>query len=176
MRLFLGIELTSEVKNHLLNIQHRLKPYFYSGRLVPLERLHMTLFFFGEVNDGQFHDLEDLLNDFDTSSFDLNFTNLDFFMKRSGNVSYCGVEKNQALLEVYEALSNRLKESKIEFDQKRFNPHITLVRQVKLKHDVDIILPHVSIEPMPVKHLTLFQSHQVANQLTYTPLLKIDLD
>jgi|LSQX01.3.fsa_nt_gb 2'-5' RNA ligase len=175
MRLFLAIPLPSHVRNELYHLQQQLKAHAKSGRFTPMQRMHITLFFFAKVNAHDFQVLENVLLDFEYESFSVALTHLDFFYRRGGHLSYCAIEKHEKLMDLHAQLKTALLENGIDFDQKKFNPHITLARQIQLNNDHDIVLPNVDIEPLLVNRLILYQSHQVKGVLTYTPLVEVKL-
>jgi 2'-5' RNA ligase len=91
------------------------------------------------------------------------------FNRKDGAVWWVGVQHNPALTHLQRALTERLREAEIPFDAKRFQPHITLVRQFSPAHD-PLVLPSVSPQSFTVGSLALMRSHRVNDELTYTPL------
>lgn len=105
-------------------------------KLTPLQQMHLTLVFLGEVDTRL---IPKLVNCIDNSEINLP---IDLSINRVGQFSrngivtvvWAGIEKNNRLEKVYSALVNNLGQF-IKIEPITFKPHLTLAR---IKGDLDV--------------------------------------
>jgi len=69
-------------------------------------------------------------------------------------------------------ITEELSSKGISFDNRAFNPHITLGREIK--HESPIVIPKQEII-YPVNRISLMKSERVRGMLTYTEIFGVDL-
>jgi len=119
MRIFLGIDLPDEVKEYI----HSLKLPNIHGTYVEKHNLHITLHFFGEMNQKDTHDIISKLKTIEFSKFETELTEIGTFPSWDYiEVIWIGVKDKY------------IKELKIRIDSvlgvknTKFHAHITLGR------------------------------------------------
>ena len=123
MRLFVAIELSDEMKKAMTATMHELKKRGVRGNYVPMENLHLTLAFIGEIDDpGR---VKDALGNLSIKPFRLSFSDVGNF----GDLIWIGVKGNQGLSSAARNVREALDHAGIEYDLKKFKPHITIVRR-----------------------------------------------
>ncbi|MCR4672268.1 MAG: RNA 2',3'-cyclic phosphodiesterase [Lachnospiraceae bacterium] len=123
MRLFIAIRLSDEMKKELTGTLHELKKAGVSGKYVPVQNLHLTLAFIGEMESAE--PVKEALRGIKYKSFRLSLSELSAF----GDILHAGVKGNQGLSAAARAVREALDSAGIPYDRKKFVPHITLVRK-----------------------------------------------
>jgi len=156
MRLFTAIDLESEIKTYLYNLQFRSK--FAKIRWIPKKNLHLTLKFFG---DKDFEKIDKLLQQIRHSKFKLKLTKIEFFPSEENiNIVWVGVEPEEKLME----LQRIIDQETFDLGDKpvKLGGHITLgrVKSVRKKEDFLKELKKIKIDQLSfeVKNFKLFKS------------------
>ena len=163
MRLFVSIELSEDMKKAAVQILHSLKQSGTKGNYTPVQNMHMTLCFLGEVKD--IKPVEEALATVKFKPFKLGFTELGNF----GDLLYIGTRGGQGINNLANDIRKAFDSAGIEYDRKKFTPHITLVRKSTGKHG-KIELPNVD---MMVKRVSLMRSDNVNGKMVYTEVFHI---
>jgi 2'-5' RNA ligase len=135
--------------------------------------MHLTLQFLGEKKD---HDLPELLNILESlppPPSILESDGYDFFTARAGHILYLSVKDSPALTNLHKILTEELLIEGHDVEKRRYQPHITLGRKVRLDLGLST-LPH----PQGTLHVTsiaLMHSKQDASGLHYTALAEIPI-
>ncbi len=128
MRLFVAIDLPETIKKELTGISFGLP----GARWVPLDQLHLTVRFIGEVDGGLFDDIRSGLEQVEASEFLLTLKGLGHFPPRKDpRVLWVGMEKNDALLALRKKVDSVLVGCGLAPEKRKFSPHITLARLKK---------------------------------------------
>ncbi len=124
MRVFVAIDLPEVARSELVRLQDALPV----GRPVPEENLHLTLSFLGEQNDEALEDIHAALSDIRAPAFDLQLAGIGSFDQRSQQVIYADVARCDELLELEQRITRSLRNIGVEFQKRRFRPHVTIAR------------------------------------------------
>lgn len=128
MRLFVAIDLPEAIENKLVGISFGLP----GARWVPLDQLHLTVRFIGEVDGGLFHDICSGLEQVEVDEFPLTLKGLGYFPPRKEpRVLWVGMEKNDPLLALRKKVDSVLAGCGLAPEKRKFSPHITLARLKK---------------------------------------------
>ena len=123
MRLFIAIELSDEMKKSIGGTLHALKQKGVKGSYVPLQNLHLTLAFIGEVEDARA--VKDALAGISFKPFKLSLSEMGSF----GDLLWVGMKGNQGLAALAKSVRDALDAAGIDYDRKKFVPHITIIRK-----------------------------------------------
>lgn len=167
MRLFIAIQLDENIKNALIAAQDELRQRRFKGRYTNINNMHLTLAFIGEYNDS-----DKVLNAMEQVQFTPFALTLGGYIGNFGELLWAGVEKNPRLDKYVKQLRHALSDSRIPFDRKRFNPHITLLRNSK--SDCGFADIEVSKTPMTVRSISLMRSDFGKNGVVYTEVGRIE--
>ena len=99
MRLFVAVRLSEEMKKEITATMHELKKLDVKGKYVPADNLHLTLAFIGETTEPQ-------------------------AVKEA-----LAAKGNQGLAGAARSVRDALDAAGIDYDHKKFVPHITLIRK-----------------------------------------------
>ena len=160
MRLFAAIELSEEMKKGAVTMLHELKTSGVAGSYCPVQNLHLTLCFIGEVPDSR--PVEEALSSVRFKPFKLSYTQLGRF----GDLLYVGTRGGQGVSSLAADIGKALDGAGIDHDRKKFTPHITLVRRSSGKTG-NIVIPATD---MTVKKFSLMRSDNVKGKQVYREL------
>lgn len=157
MRLFLGINLTTDIKNsiheYLLPMQLSQKgwenPHDY----------HQTLLFIGEVGDEMVSEVEKRMESIEFYPFTLKTAGIRFFNRR---IMYLGIQGSKELSELKSQINDLFPEW-AQKETKSFLPHITIKRWQRYEYDhleKSILSAPVPDWEIKVKGLSLFKSEK----------------
>ena len=160
MRLFIAIQFNEEILNTLSGLQDDLCEQGMEGHYSPRENLHLTLAFIGDY--GNPDNVLDAMEESDFRPLSIKLEGVGSF----GDTFWAGISENRALISYVKRLRRSLSDHAIPFDEKRFNPHITLVR----KASFDNGLPAVSVsqKEMLVERISLMRSDRGKHGMIYT--------
>ena len=131
-RCFIAIDLPAEVKNQLISLQNKIPSDDVKMILVDSQILHLTVKFFGEIDEAQIEKVKEILKNTKFSKFKAKITELGVFSPAFVRVVWVGLEPKQKFLEIKEILDDHLE--KIGFlTDKGFESHVTLARMKTLK-------------------------------------------
>ena len=163
MRLFIAIELSDEMKKAAVQILHGLKQNGVKGNYVPVQNLHVTLCFIGEVPDSK--PVEEAISGIKFKPFKLSFTEMGNF----GDLIHIGTRGGQGISSLASTIRKALDDAGIEYDKKKFTPHITLIRKASGKPG-KVEIPGVE---MMVKRVSVMRSDRVNGKMVYTEIYHI---
>ncbi len=165
MRLFIAINFDDSTKEQIIGVQKQLRD-FGRGNFSRPENLHLTLAFLGEITPNRVPAVRRAMDDTTILPMELTFDHMGRF-SRGGDIWWLGLAENPKLLELQALLSRNLKNQGFTVESRRFSPHITLARQVRLKSEPD---PKKLLGPFSAKvdTMSLMLSEHVGGKLTYT--------
>ena len=123
MRLFVAIQLSDDMKKMITQTLHDLKKKGITGNYVPTQNLHLTLAFIGETDHPGA--VKDALKTISFKPFRMTLSETGNF----GDTIWVGIKGNQGLSGAAKAVRDALDAAGIDYDRKKFTPHITLVRK-----------------------------------------------
>ena len=163
MRLFIAIQLSDEIKKSITETMHDMKRQGVKGRYTPTPNLHLTLAFIGETDHPS--DVKEALKDLKFKPFRLALSDMGCF----GDILWSGVRGSQGLSGAAKAVRDALDAAGIAYDKKKFEPHITIVRDFK-GNKQQIKAPKGE---MMVKKLSLMKSAVKDGKRVYTEMMAI---
>jgi 2''-5'' RNA ligase len=139
-RLFFAIWPDGAARNALEALSSKLAPRA-GGRVVPAEKIHLTLAFLGEVSPERADDLVKAADKVREAPFDLVLDRIGSF--RRARVAWIGTTEPPAgLISVEATLREALRARGFELEERPYTPHVTLIRKA------DKALPHEGIPPI----------------------------
>ena len=164
MRLFISINLNTEMKRQVRSIQNSFRRQNVRGNYTPDENLHLTLAFIGEYGDP-----DAVLEAMENASFSPFVITMDK-VGCFDNLWWAGIDDSAELEKLVFRLRHSLAEAEIPFDRKKFSPHVTFLR--KAEHLDRAAFSSLSIRPvsMKVDRISLMQSTRGKNGMIYTEL------
>lgn len=173
MRLFIAAELPQGMLDALAETSALLRAHV-RGRYVAPDSFHVTLAFLGEVPGSRVNTAIDALEagcrGFE--SFDAKLGELGNFGKRSAATLWQGFGEAGALPAIADAVRGELRSCGFAFDDKRFLPHVTLMRKADLTSGS---LPSPAIAHGAIRSIALFESDLSGPRPVYEPLHIVEL-
>lgn len=151
------------MKKAITGTLHDLKKQGVKGSYVPTQNLHLTLAFIGETKDAD--TVKAALQTIKYKPFKLALSDPGCF----GDLLWIGVKGNQGLSALAKDVRTALDAAGIDYDKKKFSPHITLVRGLS---------GNWKKVPMPkgqmmVEKVSLMKSSQKDGKRVYTEIFSI---
>ncbi|MFZ8932587.1 MAG: RNA 2',3'-cyclic phosphodiesterase [Bacteriovoracaceae bacterium] len=127
IRLFTGLSLPKSLTYQIDSLRESIG----GARWTPLENLHITLVFLGEIDKHIVSELEDDLCDINMTSMDLQLKGVNTFGPgHDPKVLYSSLTENENLLDLHSLILQKVKPY-AQINKNKFHPHVTLAR---LKH------------------------------------------
>lgn len=163
MRLFVAIDLSDDMKKAAVKILHDIKSAGVTGSFAPAKNLHVTLCFIGEVSDSK--PVEEALSTVKFKPFRLSFAQPGNFR----DLLYIATRGGQGINNLATDIRKAFDAAGISYDNKKFTPHITLVRRASGKPG-NITVPDTD---MMVKKVSLMRSDNVGGKTVYKEIFSI---
>ncbi len=127
MRVFIAFKPSLKIREKIFETANQLSDVC-EMKQVELENIHLTLFFWKDLGDFEVKSIPDLLNDFSFNAFEITIHKLKVFYRKNFPSVVNFPVKSHELLKMKEQLNEIFSLNHIEFEQKRFIPHFTLLR------------------------------------------------
>lgn len=185
LRLFIAIELSSDITKQISAIQEEFKKNDYDVKWVKPKNLHLTLRFLGSTDASiltpLIKDLEDIVGS--NPSFELIFGKTGAFPNlRSPRILWIGTLKGGEEVTVLAGKINNLVETKFNFpaEKRPFSSHLTFGRVKTLKNKEQLVnqlasYQNIEIGALAVKYISLVQSKLTPEGPVYSDLHKFAL-
>lgn len=124
-RLFIAIDLPQAVRESL---RHMTSP-LARVRPVPVEQLHLTLKFLGEIDGTLALDVRDALQTVSLPPFTMQLKGCGVFPPRGNpRVLWVGIHPLSEVTQLYKRIETKLAQIQVPKEKRKFSPHITLAR------------------------------------------------
>ncbi len=177
-RLFIALPVPEDISEELASLQSGVP----DARWVPLENLHVTLCFAGEVQGGTMRDLEEELSDIAGPRFPVAIAGVEQFSTgKQPRALVALVEKSDRLDWLQQKVSTVARNCGIEVERRKFRPHVTLARfqnNAETGHHIAQFMASFSTfraGPWIADHFALYSSRAGANGRLYREEAAYDL-
>lgn len=182
MRTFVAFEFDSLLKARIALIQDKLRKSSTNGRWTHTDNFHLTLKFLGETSIEQCEKIEEqlasILDSFNTIKLSLD--EIGYFPGDTEiRVLWLGLKGN---IEALQQLNNYIEDSMVKLGYKRerrkFNPHITLGRNIVLKDNFNMLKEKVVEDceySFTLSKISFIESQLLNGKRIYTPLKSYSL-
>ena len=190
MRLFIGVELSDDLRNRAGTLAARLRRDAERAapeavvRWVETGNLHITVWFFGEVREPQDQALlAALQSSLSVAPFSLRLSGAGAFPPSGPPRSlWLGLaEGRDGLFAVHDALRDRLAPLGFQPEGRAYSPHLTIARVKDVQKDDGATLRRLlretsdDVGACDVRHATLFRSRTTPAGSRYEVLRRIEL-
>lgn len=176
MRLFVAALLPEDIRIQLSRFIQSLEPNFEGVRWEKPEKLHVTLKFLGDVDDGRVMDISSMIEKLvqDYSPFKMHLDDFGGFPRlKNPRVLYVGLSQNKELSQFQKELDLSLCDFGFEKEARKFMPHVTIGR-VKKKINVQKA-PDLVKTSFEINQVGIIKSELRPKGSVYTPLKLFDL-
>lgn len=153
-----------------------------SGKITDFDNLHLTLKFIGDIDESRFDDIvkgiEDVISELRV--FNMSLSDIGYFDKKNKyRVLWMGIAGDlDVLTKSFDLLEDSLHKYNFEKDNRGYNPHITIGRNVKLDEELDIINRDLQIDRAhlcTVKKLYIYNSVNEDGKRVYKKIKEYEL-
>ena len=172
MRLFIAVNFDPLLKDALYDTVQRLQAEAVSGNFTRRENFHLTLAFLGETPSGRVSAVRRAMEAVLFQPFDLHFQKFGWFHRPGGDLYWLGADRCPPLMDMQAKLCEALRREGFRLEDRPFQPHLTLGRQVRFSDGFDRTkfeksLPDCSAR---VDRISLMKSERIQGALTYTEI------
>ena len=183
MRSFIAIDVPAGIKSSIDGVMRNISAYTQGVRWVPVENIHLTLKFLGDVTDDLAEEIEKKLSAicwrYQPINIDIKgagaFPNL-----RNPSVLWVGICLSERLAALFSEIDAALSEMGFVRESRRFSPHLTIGR-VKDRRDMDAAVRELStykdtfFGTIEVREILLMKSDLKPSGAEYSKLAVIKL-
>ena len=130
-RLFAGIELPEDIRDLISDLEMPLP----GVRWIDNDNLHLTLRFFGDIDNGQARELSSFLGGIDVPAFEMRLNGLGTFGGNDPRTLWAGVEASEPLSSLARACERAARWAGFKPEGRAFKPHVTIARFHKPRID-----------------------------------------
>ncbi len=178
IRAFVAVELDDATRSALA-VQQFLLPL---PRREPVENLHMTLTFLGEVPEPLLEEVHGALSDLRLPAFCLSLSGLDMFGGDRPRLVYARVVPDAPLNRLQRKVEGAARKVGVQIGAHRFLPHVTLGRFRPPGPEAAFRLERAVVDqggfragPVPVREIVLFESTRLRDGARYSVLARYPL-
>jgi len=129
MRIFVGIDLDSEIRTTLARFLDGVRGFAPDVRWVRPESLHVTLKFIGEQKPERVETIQERLSRVEGAAVEIRFAGYGFFpTAKSPRVFWIGIQAGPELAKLAANIDATVAELGIPREDRPFSPHLTLAR------------------------------------------------
>ena len=169
MRLFIAINFDNQTKQKMVAVQDHIR-YIGQGNFTRPENIHLTLAFLGEIEPNRIATITEAMEQTSIHPLTLTFDHIGCFKRSGGDIFWLGISNNKALLSMQKELCNHLSIADFTLENRPFSPHITLIRQARLCHQLN----QKKLLPIPfstyTNRISLMLSERINGKLRYTEI------
>ena len=156
----------------MVSIRNTLQEAAICGTFSFDDNLHLTLVFLGECSDFQLQAGLSVMKDTLFGAFRLTSDKVGCFKRDGGDTWWIGIKEHPSLIDLQADLSQRFQQKGFILERRKYVPHVTIGRQVKLRSG--FIRPQIGPVDFAVTSIELMKSERLHGKLVYSPLCSID--
>jgi len=174
LKLFITVNMDSSVKTDIASALPAIRAKIKQGRFVPVENMHITLLYLGEVDKPSLSTVEDILTTtvIGVSPFELRLEGLGVFPNENNpNILWAGVKGElESLNNLYNVLLINIKNTDLPFDANpKYSPHVTLARKIGSGYEKGEL--QLKSRSWQVNSLELYESVSTTSGVQYRRIL-----
>lgn len=181
IRTFIALEIPTDILELALNeLKNKIK-LFDEYKWEPINKLHITLKFIGEIEeekiDSIYFRLKNILDNY--KKLELELDKFGFFYKdESPRILWLGLKENFTLTQLVLEIDSIINQFGIEKEKRKFKPHITFLR-IKHKRNINELMKAKDVKFNNIKFnaskIYLFKSELFKTGSIYKPLKEFQL-
>lgn len=121
-RLFAAIRPPSEIVEELTRLQTGVRDARWSGP----EKLHITLGFFGDVNEEQAELLDSRLAEITQAPFEISLSGVGHFGRSEPHAIWAGIAESEILNRLHKSIRSVARDCNVQMEKRDYRPHVTL--------------------------------------------------
>lgn len=145
-------------------------------RWVDQSNFHITFAFLGDQNESALEEIAERLDEvLPQTGFDVAVTHLSPFPESRPKLIAAMLEKTEQLIDLQSLVLGALMTSAIDFDKRKFLPHITLGRYRHSKNIYAGGIPTKLDVALDIKEVVIYQSTLTSNGAEYEALFRLPM-
>jgi 2'-5' RNA ligase len=180
MRIFIALDIPSDVRAGLTKYMDRARLLAPEARWARIEGLHVTLKFVGEASEARVDEMKAALVSVKAAPFAVHFTGVGFFPnQKAARVFWAGVDGGDQLPRLASTIDAALEKLGCPRETKPYHPHLTLARtSARPLRELQPLLadPPPQFGTMTAREFFLYQSQPQKGGSKYTRLERFALD
>jgi len=138
MRIFVALDITTEIRERIAAFLDSMRRYAPEAKWVAADSLHVTLKFIGEQPHDKVNRIQSALREIAFPVFEVTFRGCGFFpaASRSARVFWIGAEAGERLRELAQEVDEIVSHFGVE-REREYRPHLTLARAKPEPHGKD---------------------------------------
>lgn len=178
-RIFVAIDISAEARQKTADYLEGLRRRFPRLRVgwERPEKLHLTLIFLGDTDEGKITEVENAVKRIadSVSAFHISIGGTGVFPgKRDARILWIGVLDNGELNEIATKLETECRQLGFEPEKRKFNPHLTIARLREPKLSKTLASSHAANEFEPVgfevREIVIYESKLLLTGSVYTKI------
>ncbi len=172
MRLFISINFEEKVKDKIVSIIDTIKPFSSYGRFSHRDHIHLTLLFLGDIPSHKINTICKTMDSIKASPFIIKVDKIGNFKRDDGDIYWLGMENNESLLKLQKNLNDALMGENFSLEKRKYTPHITIGRKVKIKEEYvnDKALQSIDSFDISAEVFHLMKSENIDKRLIHSVL------
>lgn len=174
MRTFIALDLSNEFIEQVADLSRQLSS-MVRGRFVARSTYHVTLAFLGEVGEAEARRVMDVLDIATAGAPAIKVTpdGLGIFGKPVDATLFLKLRHARNLMNLALSVREELRARGVAYDEKAFEPHVTLARRARVLPQAlsDLSFPSEGVSDS----VTLYKSELSSEGATYKPLYTVRL-
>ena len=129
-RLFIALKIPKDAREKIIALRNEAMPDFHKYKWEPVEKIHLTLKFIGEVKNELVEDITEAIRFLeDYESFNCKLTKFGFFYRyKNPAVLWMGLAVDKNIDNLVERLNEVLEKFSIKSEKRKFSAHLTIKR------------------------------------------------
>lgn len=172
MRVFVGIELPTDLRDHLMDLCDGVD----GAKWQRFDQFHLTLRFIGELDRHQLDEVTTALADIRFVRFPMTIKGVGYFgTLAEPRVLWAGVADPEPVAHLARKVNQALKRAGVVEESRKFAAHVTLARCTRRTGPITPWLSALATfraEPILVEHFTLFESRLGHGGAQYTAMAR----
>ena len=168
MRLFIAKNFNDKTLAQLISLRDELRSRSKRGNFSATENLHLTLAFLGECDAKRTTAAKAAMDEVNFEPFSISIERIGRFSRDGGDIWWAGAQAGVPLIDLQSRLTDKLIRAGFTLDKRKYNPHITLGREITTEATPWQIVPFGET----VTSIELMKSERINGKLTYTAIYR----
>lgn len=180
-RLFIALHIPDFILDAIIEARDEIYPADKNIRWEPKSKLHITLKFLGDVETDNIDYITSSLKEIveEHSRIKLSFSKFGmFYFKKNPRILWLGLNYSEELNSLHKRIDERLAEIGFERDERKFKPHLTLLR-VRGREDnyslMKFLKTKVNFPDFEASEISLIKSELKSGGSVYTIVKRLYL-
>lgn len=176
MRVFIALNIPDKTRDNLERSASQFKDLATGGNFTKKENYHVTLHFLGNVEPSDLIYVQSAMDGVKNLPAP-KLAISQFAVLRASDIVCARFNKNADLIQLHEALGNKLEEAGFNVEHRAYRPHVTMIRKYAFSLPFSEVTKNVTVynKPFDAPEVVLYESVFEKDGVRYNPLYKVTL-